>query len=46
MAEPDTRNRTDEVDDSSEQTLNTEKSMNVQVKNLMYQTFIEDYTLL
>lgn len=46
MTEPDTHNRRDEVDDSSEQTLNTENSMNVQVKIQMYQTFVEDYTLL
>lgn len=46
MTEPDTHNRTDEVDDSSQQTLNTENSMDVQVKTLMYQTFIEDYALL
>lgn len=35
MTEPDTTTQTDEVDDSSEQTLSTENSMHAQVKPLI-----------
>lgn len=36
MTEPDTTTQTDEVDDSSEQTLSTENSMHAQVKPLIW----------